>query len=148
MLTIGADGKYFLQRAYLCKTYKYNRLNYNGYLKCIVAYILNDEMHFNCWCKPVRSYLWGLSLGTGSRGRPCCQPSGLLARSGARSTGPYQTDYTYEAPRKDTNRRWTPAKHLEGFQFNIYSNISCQQAGKLHFQWNGGIAADNGYPTS
>lgn len=39
-------------------------------------------------------YLWGLSLGTGSGGKPCCQPSGWPARSGASSAGPHKIHFT------------------------------------------------------
>lgn len=39
-------------------------------------------------------YLWGLSLGTGSGGKPCCQPSGWPARNGASSAGPHKIHFT------------------------------------------------------
>lgn len=39
-------------------------------------------------------HLWGLSLGTGSGGKPCCQPSGWPARCGASSAGPHKIHFT------------------------------------------------------
>lgn len=54
----------------------------------------------------MRTYLWGLSLGTGSGGKPCRQPSGWPARSGASSAGPHQIHFTINIKLGARNKKY------------------------------------------
>lgn len=97
----------------------------------ILIYVYYNILYLmmTCTCVFMWFYLWGPSLWTGSMGKPCCQPSGWQAQCGVSSAEPHKTDYTKkkkknQALHKNTNRKWTIAKHLEGFQLVLLFTVT------------------------